>query len=91
VSQVYVQVPQIDGLITPTIQLRGFDVVSLSSGNEPTSVTIQLPFPKAFATTMKNGSSIVTGGEYTVYVSGHQPNDIEGSLQSNVLKGVVRK
>ena len=91
VVQVYVQVPPVDGLITPTIQLRGFAVVSLVSGAEPTSMTIQLPYPKAFATTMKNGTSIVTGGNYKIFVSGHQPNDDEGGMQSNVLEGAVSK
>ena len=89
VVQVYVKVPSVIDLITPTLQLRGFTVVSLIKDEIPTTITLQLPYPKAFATTLKDGTSSVTGGEYKIFVSGHQPYDIEGEEQSNVLEGVV--
>ena len=48
-----------------------------------------LPFPDAFAFTDVDGSRRATGGVYTVYVSGHQPDDAEGLASSNVVSADV--
>ena len=88
VAQLYLRPPSVAGLITPTLQLRGFTVVTLAAGDAPTLVTLSLPFPAAFATTREDGSSAVTGGDYAVFVGGGQPVP-GGSPNGNVLQGAV--
>ena len=85
VVQVYVRVPTMGELITPLLALRGFSCVTLDATKPPSHVEFILNYPHAFSTTLFNGSSVVTGGQYEIYVSGHQPNDIEGAAQSNIL------
>ena len=89
VVQLYVSVPRVPGLATPALALRGFAVVSLTEGELPTRVLLHLEYPHAFATTLLDGSSAVTGGQYTIFVGGHQPNDAEGAAASNTLSIVV--
>lgn len=88
VAQVYLKPPTLAGLITPTLQLRGFTVVTLSSGEAPTQVTISLPFPQAFTTTLEDGSYTVMGGAYTLFVGGGQPIP-GGSPNGNTLQATI--
>jgi len=88
VAQLYVRPPPVAGLVTPTLQLRGFTVLTLSAGAAPTLVTLALPFPGAFTTTQLDGSYAVTGGEYQLFVGGGQPVP-GGSPNGNVLQGAV--
>ena len=88
VVQLYLRPPTVPGLVTPTLQLRGFTVVALATGDAPTQVTLSLPFPAAFATTREDGSSAVSGGVYEVFVGGGQPVP-GGSPNGNVLQGAV--
>jgi beta-glucosidase len=45
--------------------------------------------PDQLATTLVNGSSTITGGTYTIYVSGHMPADERGGASSNVVNCTV--
>ena len=87
VVQLYVRVPRVPGLVTPALALRGFAVVELAAGDAPTRVELALAYPHAFATTLLDGSSAVTGGQYELFVSDHQPGDVEGV--SNTLSLAV--
>lgn len=53
-------------------------VVRISSRGSSATVTFQLPVAAAFLTTFPDGSRNVTGGAYTIAVSGHLPNDPAG-------------
>jgi beta-glucosidase len=88
VVQLYIRVPSVPGLVTPTLQLRSFTAVTLSAGDAPTQVSLPLPFPGAFTTTLVDGSYMVTGGSYAVFVGGGQPVP-SGSPNGNVLMGSV--
>ena len=82
VLQVYVTVPRdaaanasVGGAPIPLIGLQWFTkLVLLAPGAAPTVVTATLPV-NAFRTTTASGDRVVTGGVYTVYVSGHMPGD----------------
>ena len=86
VVQLYIRPPSVPGLVTPTLQLRGFTVVALSTGDAPTQVALSLPVPSAFTTTQADGSYVVTGGTYSIFVGGGQPG---ASPNGNTLQGAV--
>jgi beta-glucosidase-like glycosyl hydrolase len=94
VVQVYVSVPNnanvsamIDGAPVPLYSLAAFTkVVDLQPGAPPVPVQLTLPL-RTFETTTLNGARIVTGGDYTVCVSGHMPADPHGP--ANMLTTVV--
>lgn len=91
IVQVYVRVPTVTNVLTPLHNLQSFTVIAITEGsNNAVQVTLSLPYPNAFLTTLTDGSRIVTGGLYTVFVSGHQPNDNRGTLlHSNVLNSTI--
>ena len=100
VVQVYVSVPRdaaanasVGGAPIPLSGLQWFSkLMLLAPGAAPTVVTATLPI-NAFRSTTVSGDRVVTGGDYTVYVSGHLPGDpadgpgVPGS--SNVVSATV--
>jgi len=89
VVQLYVRVPRVAGLATPTLNLRAFAVLELDTAEPPTAVSFTLPWPDAFTTTAADGSTAVSGGQYALFVSGHQPDDALGAAQSNVVTTAI--
>jgi beta-glucosidase len=100
IVQCYVSVPRdaaanasVTGAPIPMLGLQWFTkLVQLQPGAAPTVVTFTLSV-NAFRSTTAEGDRVVTGGVYTVYVSGHMPGDpadgagVPGS--SNEVSGTV--
>ena len=87
VTQVYVAVPEVAGTVTPRLALQAYAVtVPLAAPQQPSLLSFSLPFPGAFYTTLLDGSRQVTGGNYSIWVGGHQPGDARGEQCSNVLE-----
>ena len=84
VTQVYVGVPPLPGTVTPRLALQAY-TVSVPQA-QAGLLTFSLPYPGAFYTTLLDGSRQVTGGNYTIWVGGHQPGDDRGERCSNVLQ-----
>ena len=88
VAQLYVSVPGAGArapLPIPYRSLQGFRRLYLKAGESlPVSFVLT---PNQIATTMANGTRVVTRGNYTVAMSGHQPDDAAGLNCSNVVVG----
>lgn len=87
VVQLYVSVPGA-GAVAPALpipirSLQGFSRTFLKA-SASAAVRFSL-LPSQYATVQANGTSVVTAGEYTVYLGGSQPDD--PSAPSNVLRG----
>lgn len=88
VVQVYLSQAKIEGLVTPTRDLIGFDKVELAPGAKET-VTIHVP-AQALFTALADGSSKVVAGSRIIYVGGHLPGDAEGkAVSGDCLSQVV--
>jgi beta-glucosidase len=89
-TQVYVTLPSVvPGLVVPIYSLAAFSSTELPSAGDPTHLHFAVP-ADAFLTTFANGTRALTGGSYTVAVSGHLPDDAKGIAQgSNVLTAQV--
>jgi beta-glucosidase len=88
VAQLYLSVPGAGArapLPIPYRSLQGFQRVYLKTG-ESLPVRFILN-PNQISTTMANGTMVVTRGNYTVAISGHQPDDEAGIAASNVVLG----
>ena len=96
VAQCYVSVPRdaaarnaTGDAPLPRYSLQWFHKVpDLVPGAAPTQLTFSLPIA-AFETTTRGGGKLITGGEYTVWVSGHLPDDGAGAEASNVVSVVI--
>lgn len=82
VVQLYVSVPPMPEVVTPRYSLCAFSTEALRTDGSPTRVAFTLD-ASAFLTTLTNGTRLVTGGSYTLSVSGHLPDDPAGP--SNVV------
>lgn len=87
-SQIYVTVPTIAGLVTPAFALKSFQRVFLPTSGPPVVVNATVSAADLL-TTHQDGSQSVTGGVYTVWVSGHLPIDPIGGQQSNTVSAQV--
>ena len=90
VTQVYLTLPPVPGLVTPIYSLVAFAVTQLPpAGAPPTRVSL-LVGADDLKTTAVDGTRALTGGAYTFAVGGHLPDDEKGAAQSNALVGVVQ-
>ena len=88
VAQLYVTVPGAGAttpLAIPYRSLQGFARPMLKAGSTQ-RVTFTLD-PSQYSTVQADGTALVTDGSYSVSVSGHQPADQAGLVQSNVVCG----
>ena len=88
VAQLYVTVPGAGAttpLAIPYRSLQGFARPMLKAGSTQ-RVTFTLE-PSQYSTIQADGTALVTDGSYSVSVSGHQPADQAGLVQSNVVCG----
>ena len=96
VAQVYVSVPAdaaaraaVGSAPIPLTALQGFSKTPpLEPGAPAQQVSFSLPL-RAFLTTTASGQRVLTGGNFTVYVSGHSPFDAKGLAASNVVSVTV--
>ncbi len=96
VAQVYVSVPAdaaaraaAGGAPIPLAALQGFTrTPPLAPGGPAQPLSFSLPL-RAFLTTTAAGARVLTGGDYTVSVSGHGPFDAKGLAASNVVSATV--
>ena len=86
--QIYVTVPTIAGLVTPVFALKSFQRVWLPASGPPVVVNATVSSAD-LVTTHQDGSRSVTGGLYTVWVSGHLPTDPVSGQQSNTVSAQV--
>lgn len=84
VTQVYLTLPSLPGLVTPIFSLVAFTVTPLIPGQGATHLTLSVGRDDLL-TTAADGSRTFTGGKYTFFIGGHLPDDEKGSKQSNVL------
>lgn len=82
VVQAYVALPAHSDVATPLLSLLAFDSVQLSA--KSAEVPLFIPASRLL-TTLANGTRVLAPGVYTLYVSGHQPQDVAGAAASNVL------
>ena len=85
VTQVYLTLPAVPGLVTPIYSLVAFASTELQPGGAPTLLSLSIS-REDLLTTAADGSRSLTGGEYLLQVSGHLPDDELGAAQSNVLR-----
>ena len=89
VVQVYMAPPRVEGQPTPAWNLVAFDVTADLAPQSSTTVSFSMP-RSAFSVALADGSRRVTGGQYTIFVSGHTPGDAEGTARaSNVVSAVI--
>jgi MFS family permease len=60
----------------------------LAPGAPATQLVFELPL-RAFLTTTASGARVLTGGNYSLFVSGHAPFDEKGLAASNVVSASV--
>ena len=87
VIQVYVTVPQVQGLLTAPYKLCAAVVRTLSQGAAPPTihVTAAVPLTELY-TYADDGTRNITKGTYTFWISGHAPFDALGIARaSNVV------
>ena len=96
VAQVYVRVPRdanasaaVGGAPIPQRALAAFSKTApLPPGGGAVALEWELPL-SAFETATASGARVVTGGQYTIVVSGHAPGDPRGAAAANELTQVV--
>ena len=96
VAQLYVSVPAtaaaraaVGGAPIPLTALQAIlKTPPLEPGAPAQEVSFSLPL-RAFLTTTAAGARVLTGGNYTVYVSGHGPFDAKGLAASNVVSATI--
>jgi hypothetical protein len=96
VAQVYVSVPAdasaraaVGAAPIPLTALQAFTkTAELAPGAPATQLVFELPL-RAFLTTTASGARALTGGNYSVFVSGHTPFDAKGLAASNVVSATV--
>lgn len=92
VAQIYVSVPRIGNVSTltggapiPLFNLVAFQKTSVLPPSSTITLSWTLPI-RAVQTTTNNGDRLITGGVYTLYASGHAPDDQSGiAMHSNVV------
>ena len=88
IVQAYVSLPARSDVATPLLSLLAFESVQLSATTMPVSLFIPT---SRLLTTLANGTRVLAPGVYTMYVSGHQPQDVAGAAASNVLNATFTK
>jgi beta-glucosidase-like glycosyl hydrolase len=90
VTQVYLTLPPAAGVVTPLYSLAAFASTEIPDpGAPPTALHFTIP-ADALLTTWVNGTRSLAGGAYTFAVSGHLPDDVNGTARmSNVVSTTV--
>jgi len=89
VTQVYIAPPPIHAVVTPLHYLAAFNKTTPGSVGFGSTLSFDIPYPASFLATLLDGSQMVAGGEYVIFVGGHQPGDERGEAVSNVLNASV--
>ena len=96
VAQLYVSVPADAGARAavgaapiPLTALQAFTkTAALAPGAPATRIDFEVPL-RAVLTTTATGARVLTGGNYTFFVSGHAPFDAKGLAASNVVSATL--